>query len=143
MLLGIVGTVVMMRQRQRRLRRKVAHHHHDEESVAAERPRVCPTCREEYPSYAKFCSRDGNRLVPGSSAEGEGPLGGICPVCGQGYDPGVAHCPLHHEPVVPVGVYRGRSSVPPGERVCPVCGVHYHGSSRFCGNDGSNLVALN
>lgn len=106
---------------------------------------VCPTCREEYEATARFCKSDGNRLVPvREGVDPRAPTGGICPVCAQGYDPGVPVCPVHQEELVPAGLAReapeSRSSYP---KICPTCGVQYSGRSGFCGADGSALVTIN
>ncbi len=107
---------------------------------------VCPTCHEEYPAETKFCAIDGNRLVP-LHAEGqlEGVDGGVCPVCGQGFDPGVTVCPAHDEELVPPMVLAGRQSTatPSSRRICPVCGTVYGTEHQFCGNDGAALVPIN
>lgn len=106
---------------------------------------VCPTCRADYTAEARFCKLDGNRLI--SVREGtdpRGPAGGICPVCGQGYDPGIPTCPVHQEELVPAALYqaqeRASGSFP---KICPTCGVQYANGSGFCGADGSALVTVN
>jgi predicted nucleic acid-binding Zn ribbon protein len=106
---------------------------------------ICPTCREEYPAEAQFCPLDGNRLtsiIP--DGETRGPAGGVCPVCGQGFDPGVTSCPKHDEELVPVAAYRAPlAQAPEPAKVCPMCGTQYPGDGRFCGRDGAALVAMN
>jgi predicted amidophosphoribosyltransferase len=107
---------------------------------------ICPTCREEYPADAQFCPNDGNRLVRfQEGADPRQPAGGICPVCGQGFDPGVVSCPTHDEELVPPAVYLAmRDSEPPvDKKICPVCGAQYSGQSGFCGTDGAALVPVN
>jgi hypothetical protein len=105
---------------------------------------ICPTCREEYPPYASFCERDGNRLIAAQQggSDSRGPTGGMCPVCGQGFDPGVSICPRHGEELVPAAVWGGREE-PAGFKICPVCGTQYPGDGRFCGSDGAALVPVN
>lgn len=104
---------------------------------------VCPTCRAEYGPEALYCSRDGNRLVPGSDGE-RGPTGGICPVCGQGFDPGIQSCPVHDEELVPAPLYDpAPTSAASSPKICPTCGVQYRNGSGFCGADGSALVTVN
>jgi hypothetical protein len=103
------------------------------------------TCREEYPPDAQFCPNDGNRLVKQQEGDARMPAGGICPVCGQGFDPGVITCPTHDEELVPAAVYYAtRGSEPPvDKKICPVCGTQYTGQSGFCGTDGAALVPVN
>jgi hypothetical protein len=106
---------------------------------------VCPTCRTDYTAEARFCKLDGNRLV--SWREGtdpRGPAGGICPVCGQGYDPGISSCPIHQEELIPVALYQPRERASGSfPKICPTCGVQYPNGSGFCGADGSALVTVN
>jgi len=69
----------------------------------------------------------------------------VCPVCGQGYDPGVLTCPKHGEELLPAAVHTG---VRAGEalitkKICPMCGKQYTGDSQFCGNCGGALVPVN
>lgn len=105
---------------------------------------LCPTCRAEYRAPARFCKFDGNRLVLGQSSEGRGPSGGVCPVCEQGFDPGITECPLHDEELVPAGAPHSAER-PSGQypKICPTCGVQYPNGSGFCGADGSALVTVN
>lgn len=105
--------------------------------------KVCPTCREEYPADAEFCAFDGNRLLPFSGGA-VGPAGGVCPVCGQGYDPGVTACPKHQEALVPALVFAERRRVTTvTQKICPVCGTQFPGDSQFCGKCGAALVPVN
>jgi len=107
-------------------------------------PRVCPTCREEYPPGTRFCASDGNRLVDLVPATTFGPQGGICPACGQGYDPGIATCPRDGESLVPAAVFAENRRRKKGIRkICPLCGVQYAPDSQFCGNCGAALVPVN
>lgn len=121
--------------------------------TAAEPPRppsaagsmICPTCRGEYGAESRFCKLDGNRLVAArEGADARGPSGGVCPVCEQGYDPGIASCPVHDEELVPAGI-RHAEERPSGQypKICPTCGVQYPNGSGFCGADGSALVTVN
>ena len=73
------------------------------------------------------------------------PTGAVCPVCGQGYDPGVSICPKHDEPLVPPLVYAASRTAPVGEtrKICPVCGAQFTGESQFCGTCGAALVPVN
>ncbi|MEO8904064.1 MAG: hypothetical protein ABI488_17140 [Polyangiaceae bacterium] len=108
--------------------------------------KVCPTCREEYPSEAAFCPNDGNRLVAArGDAEPTGPSGGVCPICGQGYDPGVLTCPKHGEELLPAAMQapvRDEGALTT-KKICPVCGKQYAGDSQFCGGCGASLVPVN
>jgi hypothetical protein len=107
---------------------------------------VCPTCHEEYPAEQRFCAQDGNRLVELPAQVGlTGADGGVCPVCGHGFDPGVTRCPVHDEELVPSAVLSSRPEPSPsaGRRICPVCGTIYGPETRFCGNDGATLVPIN
>jgi len=108
-------------------------------------PMVCPTCRDEYPPEAQFCAVDGNRLVPLEPTRGPVPTGAVCPVCGQGFDPGVSACPKHDEPLVPPSVFASRTLAAPREtrKICPVCGAQYLGEGQFCGQCGAALVPVN
>jgi hypothetical protein len=149
----VLGLVGLMMTRRARLRRGAGQAEDSPEpegaaaGVAAKRSaRVCPTCREEYPPDAQFCAVDGNRLVSLADANREPrAAGGICPVCGQGFDPGVLSCPRHDEELVPAAVYLASraAEAKPGKRICPVCGTQYPGDSQFCGNDGASLVPVN
>jgi hypothetical protein len=105
----------------------------------------CPTCREEYGLDARFCKLDGNRLVAvRTGTDARGPTGGICPVCGQGFDPGIPVCPAHGEELVPAPVYNaGRRISGSYPKICPTCGIQYPSGSGFCGADGSALVTIN
>jgi hypothetical protein len=107
---------------------------------------LCPTCREEYPAEAKFCANDGNRLVPLQRGLGVAPAGGVCPVCGQGYDPGISTCPKHDEPLIPPvvsGAVQNENRATGDRKICPVCGARFSGESQFCGNCGASLVPVN
>ncbi len=152
LLLGIVGLILVRRNR----RQNTAREAEQDAPTAAEpgsRPAVsrrsamiCPTCREEYPADAGFCAMDGNRLIPVEEGmDSRGPTGGVCPVCGQGFDPGVQTCPKHDEELVPAAVYMAdrRQAPVPTKRICPVCGTQYPGDSQFCGADGAALVPVN
>jgi hypothetical protein len=108
--------------------------------------KVCPTCREEYPSEAAFCPNDGNRLVAArANSEPSVPGGGVCPICGQGYDPGVLTCPKHGEELLPAAMQAAvrASEVVLTKKICPVCGKQYGGDSQFCGSCGASLVPVN
>jgi hypothetical protein len=107
---------------------------------------VCPTCRQEFESDARYCKFDGNRLVGvQDGVELRGPTGGICPTCGHGFDPGVATCPSHGDELVPWALCQRDED--DGEddmrKICPVCGSQYLGSSGFCGADGTALETVN
>jgi hypothetical protein len=112
---------------------------------APPRTKQCPTCREEYPPEAEFCARDGNYLVAAQQrSDVPGVGGGICPICGHGYDPGVSVCPRHREDLIPATVYTTASAPPPMvNKICPVCGAQYPGESQFCGRCGASLVPVN
>jgi hypothetical protein len=151
--LGLIGFLVLRKARRRHSPAQLAatpvaagaaaalHH---TAAVRAEPPRICPTCREEFPSDAEFCAFDGNRLVPMQPQTGLGPTGGVCPVCGQGYDPGVAACPKHNEPLVPALVAAERRRAPGiTQKICPVCGTQFPGDGHFCGKCGAALVPVN
>jgi hypothetical protein len=148
-LLGVLGLVLVLRSRRRArgdTARPRAPLEPPPERSAAPAPAVmiCPTCRAEYPLPAQFCETDGNRLVPLTpGGDARGPTGGICPVCGQGYDPGVSACPKHLEELVPAAVWAARSQQPAGLMICPICGTQYPGDGRFCGSDGAALVPVN
>lgn len=146
--LGLAAAALWMALGRRRRRRGDPLVSSDESAVAAPLHEilVCPTCQEEYPAETKFCARDGNRLVPISGDDREGLAeGGICPVCGQGFDPGIAVCPTHDEELVPPTALVQRQDVatPAPKRICPICGTVYGTEHQFCGNDGVALVPIN
>jgi len=104
----------------------------------------CPTCRRDFGPDALFCSRDGNRLVPVRDGIERGPTGGVCPICKQGYDPGVQVCPIHEEELIPAPLFEAEpDSSGASPKICPTCGVQYRNGSGFCGADGSALVTVN
>lgn len=146
---GLIGLWLVRRARKRAQRRApVATAPLPEPKVESKPreglPRVCPTCREEYPPGTRFCASDGNRLVDLVPATTFGPQGGICPVCEQGYDPGVATCPRDGEPLVPAAVFaQGRRRKRGVRKICPLCGVQFAPDSQFCGNCGAALVPVN
>lgn len=146
--LGVVGVVLVLRGR-RHAALDVAPEEEEVAGAPLTAPRkaamVCPTCREEYPADGQFCAADGNRLVPlEDGTDSRTATGGVCPVCGQGFDPGVQVCPKHEEELVPVAVYRSSAEeATSGKTICPVCGTQYPGGSRFCGTDGAALLPLN
>lgn len=150
LLLGLTGLALVLRRRKSPLEpppedEPPARAPAVPREPAAVGPMVCPTCREEYPAGAGFCAADGNRLVPfDEDAGARGPTGGVCPVCGQGFDPGVDACPEHDEPLVPVAVYRAqRAAAATTHTICPMCGTQYPGDAKFCGKDGATLLPLN
>jgi hypothetical protein len=111
---------------------------------AAQYGKVCPTCRNEYAMHEEFCAVDGNRLIPLGPETAFGPPGGICPICGQGYDPGVAACPKHQEPLIPAALAAAGQHPALGPRkICPVCGAQFAADSQFCGQCGAVLVPIN
>lgn len=79
----------------------------------------------------------------GGAAEAAG--GGVCPICGQGFESGVTVCPVHDEELVPRAAAGTLPSVAPASvrRICPVCGTIYGNEHQFCGNDGAALVPIN
>jgi predicted nucleic acid-binding Zn ribbon protein len=79
------------------------------------------------------------------NAEPTGPSGGVCPICGQGYDPGVLTCPKHGEELLPAAMQGGVRIVDavPTKKICPVCGKQYTGDNQFCGGCGAALVPVN
>ncbi len=146
--LGVLGLVIVARGRRTSAApstRTIRPSSPVASSVAPHRPgKICPTCREEYPSGAEFCDSDGNRLIAFSADAAIGPAGGVCPVCGQGYDPGVSVCPKHQEPLVPaLAMPEKRSGAAVGRKICPVCGTQFPGDSQFCGTCGAALVPVN
>ena len=70
---------------------------------------------------------------------------GICPVCGQGFDPGIRTCPQHSEELIPAALYMAKREAQPRptKKICPVCGSQYEGNVEFCGTDGATLVPIN
>jgi hypothetical protein len=147
LVLGLLGLWMARQGRAQPEPEDPAKPERDGESPGARNVKVCPTCREEYPSEATFCPNDGNSLV---RAEGPldpaSPAGGVCPVCGHGYDPGVTVCPKHQEELVPYSVYAARRGVAGPvitHKICPLCGTQYPGDSEFCGKCGALLVPVN
>jgi hypothetical protein len=106
---------------------------------------LCPTCLEQYPGAdARFCKLCGNRLVAlREGADPRGPTGGVCPICSQGYDPGVVICPQHQEELIPAPIHLAQRTSGSYPKICPTCGVQYPIGSGFCGADGSALVTVN
>jgi hypothetical protein len=144
--LGMLGLLIVIRGRRRAPAKSVVPRPPSLTPNAAQnRPgKVCPTCREEYPSTAEFCASDGNRLVLLSPGTAVGPTGGVCPVCGQGYDPGVEVCPKHQEPLVPaLAMPERRQPQAFSHKICPICGTQFPGDSQFCGKCGAALVPVN
>jgi hypothetical protein len=144
--LGLLGLLIVIRGRRRAPAKSVVPRSPSLTPNAAQnRPgKVCPTCREEYPSTAEFCASDGNRLVLLSPGTAVGPTGGVCPVCGQGYDPGVEVCPKHQEPLVPaLAMPERRQPQSFSHKICPICGTQFPGDSQFCGKCGAALVPVN
>jgi hypothetical protein len=105
----------------------------------------CPTCRREYPPPAgNFCPQDATRLVALAEAEqAAGPMGGVCPVCRRGFEPGVKVCPTDKEELVPYAAMPAPPTVSVKGKICPTCGDRFDGSATFCGKDGTALVLLN
>jgi hypothetical protein len=105
----------------------------------------CPTCRREYPPPAgNFCPQDATRLVELIDADPIGaPMGGVCPVCKRGFEPGVKVCPTDKEELVPFSTVAALPTVSVKGKICPTCGDRFDGSATFCGKDGTALVLLN
>lgn len=113
-------------------------------SLPAQHGKLCPTCRNEYAVHEEFCAVDGNRLIALGPETQFGPPGGICPICGQGFDPGVAACPKHQEPLIPAALAAAGMRPALGPRkICPVCGSQFSPDSQFCGQCGAVLVPIN
>jgi hypothetical protein len=149
LLVGGVGVYLSLRHRRARPEPPPAAEPGPLVRISAPTPRAmaCPTCRKEYEVEARFCKRDGNRLVPiAELTDPRAPAGSVCPICDHGYDPGVSVCPTDGEELVPWAL-RERMSDPGSERtlvkICPTCGSHYPGGSGFCGSDGTALVMVN
>lgn len=116
-------------------------------------PWSAPPAEMSFPPDGQFCPNDGNRLIAVEDRASQGPSGGICPVCGQGFDPGTLICPKDGEELLPAPVALAPSNeealppanewVHPARLICPVCGTRYPGDARFCGSDGAQLVAVN
>jgi len=107
----------------------------------------CPVCLSEYPTRNRFCVRDGVELVEGQSS---GPFtqGMICPTCRRGYPFDSSYCPEDADELVPYGLYGAASSTRPPLRldthkICPECGIRHASAHLFCGQDGTELVAVN
>ncbi|HEY5961137.1 MAG TPA: hypothetical protein VIV60_31485, partial [Polyangiaceae bacterium] len=153
--LGLGAAAIWLGRRQKHAAEKIGRSPETRRSVPLQEPLICPTCHEEYPAGTKFCVTDANRLVPLTAAEsiaqeprtGEALVGqgGICPICGQGFDPGVATCPIHDEELLPPGAIAPRKDAPnpTPRRICPICGAIYPSDHQFCGNDGAALVPIN
>ncbi|MGC4094212.1 MAG: hypothetical protein QM756_41145 [Polyangiaceae bacterium] len=144
--LGMLGLLIVVRGRRRGSKGALTERPPSPQaSLGPSRAtKVCPTCREEYPSHAEFCASDGNRLIALSPGMAVGPTGGVCPVCGQGYDPGVDVCPKHQEQLVPaLAMPERRPAAPFSHKICPICGMQFPGDSQFCGKCGAALVPVN
>lgn len=149
LVVGAVGVYLSLRQRRARPEPEPPTETAPTVRISGPAPRAmaCPTCRKEYEVEARFCKRDGNRLVPiAEITDLRAPAGSVCPVCDHGYDPGVSVCPTDGEELVPWAL-RERMSDPGSERtlvkICPTCGDHYPGGSGFCRSDGTALVMVN
>jgi hypothetical protein len=105
----------------------------------------CPTCRREYPPPAgNFCPQDATRLVVLSDKDPPpSAMGGVCPVCRRGFEPGVKVCPTDKEELVPYAAVPAPPTVSVKGKICPTCGDRFDGSATFCGKDGTALVLLN
>jgi len=104
-------------------------------------------CLSEYPTRNRFCVRDGAELMEGQSA---GPFaqGMICPTCRRGYPFDSSYCPEDADELVPYGLYGAASATRPPLRldthkICPECGIRHASAHLFCGEDGTELVAVN
>ena len=109
--------------------------------------RSCPVCLSEYPTRDRFCVRDGAELMEACSS---GPFtqGMICPTCRRGYPFDARFCPEDADELVPYGLYGAASATRPTVRldtnkICPECGIRHAATHLFCGNDGTQLVAVN
>jgi len=107
----------------------------------------CPVCLSEYPTRNRFCVRDGAELLEGQSS---GPFaqGMICPTCRRGYPFDSSYCPEDADELVPYGLYGAASSTRSPLRldthkICPECGIRHASAHLFCGQDGTELVAVN
>jgi hypothetical protein len=67
----------------------------------------------------------------------------VCPICGQGYDPGVSACPKHHEALIPAALVPEGHEALGARKICPVCGAQFGSDSQFCGQCGAVLVPIN
>jgi hypothetical protein len=71
-----------------------------------------------------------------------GPVGGNCPTCHRGFNPGVRSCPNDGDELVPPALVAARPVATRG-KICPTCGGRFDGAAAFCGKDGTMLVLLN
>lgn len=104
-------------------------------------------CLSEYPTRNRFCVRDGAELMDGQSS---GPFsqGMICPTCRRGYPFDSSFCPEDADELMPYGLYGAASSTRPPlmldiHKICPECGIRHAATHLFCGQDGTELVAVN
>jgi hypothetical protein len=113
---------------------------------------VCPTCRTEYDGQT-FCTRDARRLVPAEEMlAGLRSSGGVCTSCRRAFEPGLRRCPSCNGDIIPATLYQasrsGRRARPPSltgvnAKICPACRGRYDLATRFCGQDGTELVVVN
>jgi len=94
----------------------------------------CVKCKEKREAEGRVVETNGRRMAKG-----------VCPVCGQGYDPGVLTCPKHGEELLPAAMQAGARAAENTviKKICPVCGKQYSGDSQFCGGCGASLVPVN
>jgi predicted amidophosphoribosyltransferase len=80
--------------------------------------------------------------MAGHEAIAAGPVGGICPTCRRGFNPGVRVCPHDGDELVPPAAVVPRAT-PSRGKICPTCGGRFEGNAAFCGKDGTQLVLIN
>jgi len=74
--------------------------------------------------------------------------GMICPTCRRGYPFDSSFCPEDADELVPYGLFgaSGSNRLPlrrDTNKICPECGIRHSATHLFCGQDGTELVALN
>jgi hypothetical protein len=114
------------------------------QKAQAQVPKICPTCRRDFPHDATFCPHDGTRLVPMNVGAAPPAAGLVCPTCERGFAAGVRVCPHDGTDLVPAAMHAAKPKPPtPRGRICPTCGQRFEGEAAFCGKDGTALVLLN
>jgi hypothetical protein len=109
----------------------------------AQLPKICPTCRRDFPPDGSFCPHDGTRLVPMNVGAAPPASGLVCPTCDRAFDAGVRVCPHDGSDLVPAAMHSAKRKLAPKGRICPTCGQRFEGEAAFCGKDGTALVLLN
>ena len=111
----------------------------------------CPECRATFDEEAYFCPDDGVRLLPVEPTKNHVGYAAlplvICPECMSEYPVSETECPIDGHALLPlVGRHTGghpATGMGDRSRVCPKCGGLYGSDTRFCADDGEELLTVN